>query len=747
MARISRRDFLKYIGAGGVGAGGGFLYAEAIKKPVEYLIPQVIPPEDWSPGVATWYNTSCRQCSAGCGISVRIREGRAKKIEGNAAHPVNQGRVCALGHSGLNALYNPDRIRAPLRRTGERGSGEFEEITWDDAMTTLTTRLGVMKINGEGDRIHLLSGTERGHLDQLFATFMEEMGSPHYLQYDYTHPHNLYEANRLCFGIDVLPYYDIRNTDCLVSFGADYLGMWLSPVHHSLGYGHMRQGRDGHRGFSAQVEPRMSLSGASADQWLQARPGSEGMLALAMAHEVVASSGSSVPDSGAWRRALSAYSPSSVADACGIAARDIEELAKRFGSSGASLAIGGGAAGEGPRGVDTLIAVNVLNYVAGNIGQRGGVLFNPDGVLGRGSLQRQASYQRMQELIGTMDRGEVEVLLLHGANPVFNLPASSGMAEALGKVDHIVAMSSFMDETTIHADLILPTDVYLESWGDDVPEPGVGIQVATIAQPVVKRIFDTRPAGDIVLELAHQIGGELPAVLPWTTMEEYIREAWHSVYLEDHGESAEAEFDQFWNDAVRSGVWARTSSRPEMSVAVDPGVLAGGVSKPVHDGAESDYPFVLHTDLSVTFLDGRGANLPWQQELPDPLTSIVYSTWVEFNPQTASELGLREGDVVEVASTAGSLEAPVFIYQAIRPDVVAIPLGQGHEAFGRFAKGRGANVIDIMAEVVDDRTGALATGATRVRISKTGRSVRLVKTGGVSRDLGRQILGPAEKHA
>ncbi len=135
MSKISRRDLLQYIGAGGVGTGAGFLFAEAIKRPVEFLIPPVVPPEDYSPGVATWYNTVCNQCSAGCGISVRTREGRAKKIEGNPAHPVNQGRLCARGQAGLNALYNPDRIRAPLKRVGERGDGAFETISWDEALT------------------------------------------------------------------------------------------------------------------------------------------------------------------------------------------------------------------------------------------------------------------------------------------------------------------------------------------------------------------------------------------------------------------------------------------------------------------------------------------------------------------------------------------------------------------------------------------------------------------------------------
>ena len=303
MSKISRRDLLQYIGAGGVGTGAGYLLAEAIKRPVEFLIPPVVPPEDYAPGTATWYNTVCNQCSAGCGISVRIREGRAKKIEGNPVHPVNQGRLCARGQAGLNALYNPDRIRSPLKRVGERGDGAFAAISWDEALTEVATRLIRLKVDDQASRIQLLTGHVRGHLDALFEQFITLLGSDRYAQYDFTYPANLKLANRLSFGIEHLPYYDIANSDYLLSFGADYLGTWLSPVHFSLGYGKLRQGRD-HRGKCVQIEPRMSLSGANADEWIAAVPGSEGVLALGIASILVAKGTYTGTDRDAWWRAF-----------------------------------------------------------------------------------------------------------------------------------------------------------------------------------------------------------------------------------------------------------------------------------------------------------------------------------------------------------------------------------------------------------------------------------------------------------
>jgi len=318
MSKISRRDLLQYIGAGGIGAVGGVLYGESVERDVELLIPQVVPPEDYSPGVATWYNTVCNQCSAGCGISVRIREGKAKKIEGNPVHPVSQGRTCARGQAGLNALYNPDRIRAPLTNAGQRESSNFYPISWDEALTTIGSQVGRLRLEDNASRVRLLSGRVRGHLDALFAQFMELLGSEHYQQYDFTYPSALVAANKISFGTDQLPYYDIRNADLLLSFGADYLATWISPVHHSLAYGHLRQGRDGRRGKTVQVEPRMSLSGANADEWIAARPGTEGLLALGVAHALVGEGLYDGSDRDEWSNALQAYPPSLVSAATDV---------------------------------------------------------------------------------------------------------------------------------------------------------------------------------------------------------------------------------------------------------------------------------------------------------------------------------------------------------------------------------------------------------------------------------------------
>jgi anaerobic selenocysteine-containing dehydrogenase len=737
VAKLDRRDFLKLVGAGGVGVGAGFLLAESIKHPREHLFPYATPPEEFSAGIATWYNSVCFMCSAGCGISVRTREGRPKIIQGNPSHPVSQGRLCSLGQAGVHALYNPDRLTTPLQRTAARGSGAFAPITWEEGLSKITDRLRALQADAHGDRICLLSEGVRGHLAVVFERFMEQLGSKRLLHYDFAHPRTLYAANERLFGEHHLPYYDLRNARYLLSFGADYLGPWISPVHHSLGYGHSRQGRSGVRGRFVQIEPRMSLSGAAADEWIAARPGTEGLLALGLANRIVSQGHYRGVDRDDWAERLSPYAIERVAGETGVAGDTIARLADDFAGTQPGLAIGGGAAGNHTNGVDILIAVNALNYLVGNLGAEGGVVFNPAPVVD--SPRRHASYPVMRELAQDARDGRIDVLIVSKTNPAFTLPSSSGFKEALAGIPLIVSLSSFMDETTALADLVLPSHTFLESWGDDFPEPGVGFPVGAIAQPVVSPLYDTRASGDIILDIAHRL--DLGDALPWKDMEDCLRQGWREIHRRGASDGSAEDFDAFWNSVLEAGVWGQDAHRPSTVTPIPARVIEDiKVDAPQFSGSDDAYPFFLHPYLSAALHDGRGANLPWLQELPDPLTSVVYGSWVELNPATARQLGVTDGDVVDVESTHGRISAPVCVYHAIRPDVVAMPIGQGHGEYGRYAKHRGVNPIQILAPEIESSTGALAWSATRVKLVPTGRRAQLLKTDGTARELGRDIV-------
>ena len=308
-------------------------------------------------------------------------------------------------------------------------------------------------------------------------------------------------------------------------------------------------------------------------------------------------------------------------------------------------------------------------------------------------------------------------------------------AAAMSNVPLIVSLSSFMDETTAIADVVLPSHVYLESWGDAFPEIGVGFSIGAVSQPVVAPLYNTQATGDIVLELAKRTGD----AMPWSSMQACVKDNWRAIYEQSDSSTQAESFDTFWTSLLKAGVWGKSNHR-DATVTLDKGAIAGvGVQAPEFSGDSADYPFVLQPYLS-TMHDGRGANLPWIQELPDPMTSVVYGSWVELNPTTAEELSLVEGDLVNIESPEGSIQAPVLLFPAIRPDVVAMPIGQGHTNYGRYANGRGANPLEILSPLIDEGSGGLASNATRVRILATGDHVDIVKTGGKSRDLGRDIV-------
>ncbi|MBE9503734.1 MAG: molybdopterin-dependent oxidoreductase [Proteobacteria bacterium] len=738
---MKRRNFLKIIGAGGVGSGLGYLFGKANKPPTSELIPYLIPPEDIVPGVASWYSSLCTQCNAGCGIIVKTMEGRAKKIEGNPLHPVSKGKVCSRGQASLQALYNPDRIKSPLKRTGDRGKGSYEEISWDEAISILSRNLIALGEKDENDRLHFLTSLTRGSLNRLINDFMTSYGSPNHLQYELIQNKNLLFANNASMGIQTIPHYDIANTKYLLSFGADFASTWLSPVNYSSAYGQMRQGEDGIRGRLIQVEPRLSLTGANADEWVPAKPGTESILALAIAHLIVKEGHYKGADGAAWKALLSEYSPKRAASITDIAEERIHHLAKDFVKTRPSLAIGGESLARYENGVSGLVAVNILNHLAGNIGKKGGVIPNTaEPLTGKSTLESKNS---IASLAQAASDSKIKTLLVYNTNPVFTTPNAMKMKESLQKIPFIASFSSFMDETTAMADLILPVHTSLEDWGDDFAEPAVGYPVATIMQPAVSPTLNTMGIGDIILSLAKGVGGKVKDKLPWNGFSDYLKDAWKDSYSKNKAMSASAlTFDGFWNELLARGGWWPSERANGKAVAVSPNAVESHISKtPSHfEGNESEYPLYLTTYPHSHYLDGRGANLPWLQEMPDPMTSVVWGSWIEVNPKTAAKMGIKEGDTVTVESPYGKIKAHAYLAPGIRPDTVSMPIGQGHASYGRYAKDRGSNPIEILPFKKDANTLELALNSTRVRLSRTASSDKMVKIEGSTRELGRNIV-------
>jgi len=729
---MDRRSFIKLTAVSGSTA------ALASCGNPEHQIIRFLPEEELAPGIAEWRPGVCPLCSSGCGLTVRVmpadvdttRNGQhgvirlpvAKKFEGLPAHPVNQGALCPRGQAAIQLTYHPDRIAQPLKRSGSRGDGKFEAITWDAAIAELVGKLDALE--GNQRALAILTGARRSHRARLFEQFAAKFGAPPPIAYEFFADDVLRRANLVSFGREQLPTFDLANARFVIGFGADFLGTWNSPVAQSAAYGRMRQGRPGVRGALVQVESRMTPTGAVADEWLPAAPGTEGVLALSLAHVIVkeklgaADAGRAGAQIDGWAAGLGEYAPEQASKITGVPATRIERLARAFAAGRPAVAIAGGPALAHTNGLFTALAVNALNAVAGSVGQPGGIHFTPQllppAPRGAGAEANRTAASRASSLASfaadTLSGARTpQLVLVDGVNPVFSTPKAWKVREALDKAGFIVSFGSFVDETTALADLVLPDHSFLEAWSDASPESGSLVAVSSVAAPVMKPLFDTRSAGDVLLDVAQKL--KKPVDLPWKTYDELLKATFDQL-----GEDA-------WSAAQKQGGWwgelpARLANAAPAPVSGEGRAAPVRYSPPEFAGEAGQFPLHFLPYASAAFLDGSLAHLPWMQELPDPLTTAMWSSWLEINPKTAERLGIRQGDVVEIASQVGAVRAPAFISPAVAPDVVAMPVGQGHQNYTRYASGRGANPIEILAPTAEPTTGALAWAATRVKLTR-----------------------------
>jgi menaquinone reductase, molybdopterin-binding-like subunit len=737
---MQRRDFIKITAAGGAAAA-----LEGCGNPDHQLI-RFIPEEELLPGIATWKPSICTMCPAGCGTLVRVMQGEAevvrngqlgiikmglaKKIEGNPAHPINQGKLCPRGQASLQVTYHPDRIRTPLQRAGERGAGQWKEITWDDAIKQLVGQLSPLQSSHEAPAV--LTPPLRGVCKAIVETFAKSLGGVH-TEFAFFDCDVVRQANSDSFGHFAMPSIDLGRSNYVVSFGADFLGTWNSPVAQSIGYGHMRKGRAGQRGKFVQFESRVSQTGANADEWIACPPGSEGAIALSLAHVIINEklqpfNGSGVGIDG-WTLGLPDFTPERIEQEFGVAAAVVIRIAREAAANSPAAVLIGGSASAQSNGLFNTRAVNALNALLGSVGKPGGISFAPrwnsKAVPTPNDVTNAAADLWLQKPTFGLDRPP-KVALLGNANPVFANPVAYGSRDELSRIPFIASFGCFLDETSILADLVLPDHSPLESWLDDTPESGSTRAVVSVAPPVMAPLHNTRSMPDVLLEVAQQLGGDVGKALPWKTYQDALQAAFADLHKQ-YGSNTAKDADEFWTKAKDQGGWwsvegnvplpEAAKARPQLLKVPPQSIKYAG---PQFDGDPAQFPFHFLPFASQMFYDGSLAHLPWMQEAPDPLSSVMWGTWVEINTRTAEKLGVKMGDTVEVASQHGSLRAPALVTPAIAPDVIAMPIGQGHTNYTRYATNRGANPISILAPMTVEATGSLAWAATRVKVSRVG---------------------------
>jgi molybdopterin-containing oxidoreductase family iron-sulfur binding subunit len=668
---VSRRDWLHRVA--GVSAGIGLAAAARHRK----LVPFLSPTADVVPGVSQWYATSCRECPAGCGMIVRNREGRAVKCEGNPDHPINRGRLCARGQAALQGLYDPDRLRSPYRRLERPRMGararrvhlqEVEPVTWEAALANLGETLA--RLRGSG-RVAVISDLQTGSLAALIRRWLEPFGSDRYLVYEPLSYDGIREANRVLFGELVIPVPSLENADFILSFGADFLETWISPVQFTRQFAANRSAR------FVYVGPRVSLTAANAHERILVRPGDERLVALAMLQAL---------HEGAWLRAapraaipnLQEYSPHRIGPQIGVAPETLLRLARAFGDAASPVSLAGDPFASGPPAVESVLAANWLALSVGA---------PPLGAGSLHALSEAASQAEAAAFVECMAAGSLDVLLVIGADPAFSLPAT--FREAARAVKHVVSLTPFADDTTETAAWFLPTHTPLESWGDYEPQTGV----LNTMQPVMGPLHDTRSAGDVLLSLAQAAGLDPRREFGAGAYREYLLSRWR----EGADEPPEVALQ-------RGGRWGTPvpPSRAAQPRATRFGRPEGG-----------DAPR-LHVYPSAGLFDGRGSNRRWLQELPDPITKVAWSSWIEVHPDDAARLGVGPGDTVGLD---GHYVAPVVLSDGLAPGTVAVPLGHGHMANRRYDYGLGPNPHNLRLPGPPDGPQTVQVANNNVRVT------------------------------
>jgi anaerobic selenocysteine-containing dehydrogenase len=689
---MDRRNFFRILSTSSAGA-----LAVGCGSKTDKLIPLLVPEHEIVPGEEQWHPAACTECSAGCGTLVRVMEAERtverngetvreriaaiKKIEGNPLDPVSGGRLCARGHAALQSLYHPDRLRGPMKRAGERGKAQFSGISWDEALASAAEKIA--KVHGtDPGAIAVLTGPSTSADSMSLERFTKALGAPAPVVCSIADFAIERRAAELVFGRKGLPVYDLANAHYVLGVGADFLGGWVSSVYYNRQYGHFRQGRPTVRGHLVQAESRLSITASAADRWVPLRPGSEAQFLVAIGKLLLdmrlARDAKAIPP--AVLETLHGADTEQLLWNCGVSADRALEVAKELGGSDAPLVVGG-ASTVHTNSVAAVAASHYLNALLGNIGRKGGVMVRPDPAPGIFEGRAPEALAR------------AHVVIIHDANPAYTMPRSSGVLEALSRAELVLSFSPLVDDSAAWSDLLLPRDHPLESEVALLSAAG-----ATISLTFVQPLYDTRHLGRILADLARKLNVEYQPADAKDIAQPLL--------------TADLSFD----DAARQGgVWPEQSRDPATRVA---GLLE--LAGPAFEGDAAQFPLQFQPYLSLQFHDGRGANLPWMQELPDPASSSIWGLPIEIDPGTARQLRIANGDIVRVQSAHGGIEAPAYVHPGAIPGVLSMAIGDGHAHYGRYASGRGANPLSILAPVWEKSTGALALGATRVKLTRAG---------------------------
>jgi molybdopterin-containing oxidoreductase family iron-sulfur binding subunit len=705
-AELSRRTFLRLAGFAFAGAVAG-----CQRAPVEYAIPPLSLSEGSIPGRSVFYASTCGACNAGCGVLVKTRDGRPIKLEGNPNHPLSKGGLCAVGQASILGLYDSQRLQYPLK-SGERA-------TWASVDTEIRAELE--EIRRQGKKVCFLSGTINSPTTrEAIAKFLSSFPATRRVVYDPLSCSAIREAHWQTHGIRVLPAYRLAQAEVLVSFDADFLGTWISPVAFAADYqaGRYLQGPAPHLSYHVQFESRLSLTGTKADQRLCLAPGELGVVMTQLAARIAQKA--ELNWGGGEGETSSVPTPF------------LDDLAQRlWNSRGRCLVL------CGSDDVAQQLVCNFLNHLLHNYGSTLDVE--------KPSYQNQSDDQDLQALLAELRQGQIGALFIYRSNPLYDLPEGQALAERLPAVPLVVSFAPRVDESADRAHYVCPEPHYLETWNDAEAVDGV----VSLYQPTFQPQGEPR---SVLETLAAWTGSRRSAY-------DQLRDNWQAqIYPRS---LITVGFQEFWNQALRDGS-VRVKSRADFPLlAASAGGLSGAPSgqgpvvaasalfpgrtsplasaRPFNHTAVSPIrrapsvpngAFTLIPYAKVGMPNGSHAYNPWLHELPDPITKVTWDNYACLSPASADRLGLSQGDVVRLESTVAagdSLELPVIIQPGQHDEVVAVAIGYGSKLSERFAR-IGPPWLEAAPTVgVNGRVGINVAPLLSNRAGAIHHSVRLMK--------------------
>jgi len=789
--KINRKSFLKALAF----AGGGTMGLMTSPAPWHLTRDLARWTQNWpwvpapAQGKPSQVNSICGMCSGGCGIIVRKVDERMVRVEGNKRHPVNRGFICPIGISSLQMVYGPARVRQPLRRAGSRGEGKWEELSWEEAIAEFADSIKKRRSAAQSHAIACFTNSADGTTNELLDRFLKAIGSRNLVKLDSGKDARA-ALMKVMQGIDALPAYDFEGADFLLSFGCSLLEGWgtCGRMYGAVDSWYRERARPVEL---VQIESNFSTTASKAAKWIPIAPGTEAALAMGIAH-VMISEGSYdqafvskhcfgfedwKDDAGKMHRGfkslvLGEYSPPAVEKITGVSVKDIEMLGHRFAVSEHPLAVGGGGRGDHFNGIYELMAIHSLNALAGNINKTGGVLVKssvplnplPDVLMDEeaargyaaGALDGTGKGSSLAAALPGVNDAALQLLIVHESNPLYSLPEQQLAARLFEKIPYIVSLSSYMDESAAHADLVLPLSTRLERWDDQLAAPELQYAVYNLNRPVVAPLYTTRSAGDIVIETAKKLGGTIAESFRWANMQEVLRERAHGLFESGRGvidspdlhaiegdaqfgEPSYSSFSEMWDKLQQQNCWFDTAYNygDLRNILKTPSGKFEFYSRTLQSmfGIEDDEKYMPHyekpdnqpkgfdvaimtEDMLLMGDDGKGTP-PFLMKQLDENVLKENDLFVQINPITAMYHDLAEGDRVVLESPAAKVHVRLHLYEGVREGVVLIRLGFGHTAFDKFLRGKGVNAKRLLVVKKDSITGLPLWRITPGKIVKT----------------------------